>query len=82
MSRKPKIVQQKQKQIPRVGCAHYWIIESPQGPVSKGVCKYCGAVSEFSNYMPYPSWEGKMPKLPERHEMSDIKPGDDSNNNS
>jgi hypothetical protein len=82
MSRKPKAVQQKKKQTSKVGCAHYWIIESPQGPISKGVCKYCGAVSEFSNYMPYPSWEGKMPKLPERHELSDIEPGDDSNNNS
>jgi hypothetical protein len=34
------------------------------------------------NYVPYPSWEGKMPKLPEHNELSDIKPGDDSNNNS
>jgi hypothetical protein len=82
MGRKPKAVQQKQKHITRVGCTHYWMIESPQGPISKGVCKYCGAVSEFMNYVPYPSWEGKMPKLPEHNELSDIKPGDDSNNNS
>jgi len=82
MGRKPKAVQQKQKHIARVGCAHYWIIESPQGPVSKGVCKYCGAVSEFMNYVPYPSWEGKMPKIPERRELSDVEPGDESNNNS
>ncbi len=82
MGRKPKAVQQKQKHIARVGCAHYWIIESPQGPLSKGVCKYCGAVSEFMNYVPYPSWEGKMSKLHERHELSDVEPGDESNNNS
>jgi hypothetical protein len=34
------------------------------------------------NYVPYPSWEGKMPKIPERHELSDVEPGDESNNNS
>ena len=29
--------------------AHHWIIEEPTGPVSKGVCKLCGASQEFSN---------------------------------
>jgi len=37
-------------------CKHYWIIESPNGPTSRGVCKYCGAEKEFDNYSPYPSW--------------------------
>ncbi len=31
------------------GCTHFWIIERPLGPTSKGVCKYCGAVKEFLN---------------------------------
>jgi len=82
MGRKPKAVHEKQKHVTRVGCAHYWIIESPQGPVSKGVCRYCGAVSEFSNYMPYPSWEGKMSEITKRHKLSDVEPSDDSINNS
>jgi hypothetical protein len=83
MSRKPKAVQQqKKKPVSSAGCVHYWVIESPQGPVSKGICKHCGATSEFMNYMPYPSWEGKMPRLPGREEMSDVEPGEDSNNNS
>lgn len=30
-------------------CVHYWIIEPPDGPVSKGQCKYCGIVTEFFN---------------------------------
>ena len=30
-------------------CAHQWIIESPQGPTSKGVCKECGEQKEFYN---------------------------------
>ena len=38
-------------------CRHYWIIESPNGPTSWGVCKYCGAKREFNNYLPTSSWE-------------------------
>ena len=34
----------KQKQ-----CVHYWIIDSPDGPTSKGRCKYCGIVADFFN---------------------------------
>lgn len=30
-------------------CAHYWVIDSPDGPVSRGVCKHCGAAKEFHN---------------------------------
>ncbi len=28
-------------------CVHYWKIEEPSGPVSKGVCKYCGREKEY-----------------------------------
>ena len=30
-------------------CVHYWIIEPPDGPYSKGVCKFCGKTRRFSN---------------------------------
>ncbi|MEZ4503359.1 MAG: hypothetical protein R3C39_12095 [Dehalococcoidia bacterium] len=30
------------------GCAHHWILGSPSGAVSLGVCKRCGAEREFS----------------------------------
>ena len=36
--------QTKQKQ-----CVHHWIIESPDGPTSFGICKKCGLVKEFLN---------------------------------
>lgn len=36
-------------------CCHYWIIETPNGPTSRGVCKFCGAVKEFDNFGP-DSW--------------------------
>ncbi len=34
-------------------CRHYWVIESPEGPLSRGICKFCGQVKEFHN-----SWAG------------------------
>ena len=30
-------------------CKHYWVIESPHGEVSKGVCKYCEKEKKFFN---------------------------------
>jgi hypothetical protein len=33
-------------------CRHYWVIEVANGPVSRGVCKYCGAKKEFFNAFP------------------------------
>ncbi len=44
-------------------CYHHWIIESPNGPTSKGVCKYCGAEREFSNYWADLFWEDDVSML-------------------
>jgi len=30
-------------------CRHYWVIEGARGPISRGVCKFCGAEREFYN---------------------------------
>ena len=30
-------------------CAHYWVIDRPDGPESEGVCKLCGDKKLFSN---------------------------------
>ncbi len=32
-----------------VDCYHYWLMESPDGSVSRGVCKRCGVEREFYN---------------------------------
>ncbi len=32
------------------GCTHHWLIDLPEGPVSKGVCRLCGEEREFNNY--------------------------------
>ena len=36
---------------------HHWLIESPNGPTSKGTCRLCGAVREFKNSVQITSWE-------------------------
>ena len=37
-------------------CQHHWVIDSPAGPVSKGVCRLCGEEREFQNYLETSSW--------------------------
>jgi hypothetical protein len=41
-----------EERIAEEKCRHYWIIESPHGPTSRGVCKLCGAEKEFRNSFP------------------------------
>lgn len=31
-------------------CTHHWLIASPSGETSKGVCRLCGAARDFQNY--------------------------------
>jgi len=30
-------------------CAHHWVIEGPNGPMSDGVCQRCGERRQFTN---------------------------------
>jgi len=46
-----------------VTCVHYWVIDSPEGPISRGMCKLCGAEDEFQNYIPYPTWHDEKWKF-------------------
>jgi hypothetical protein len=39
-------------------CVHHWIIDSPAGASSMGVCKVCGERREFQNYSGDFIWEG------------------------
>jgi hypothetical protein len=32
-------------------CAHYWVIEPANGPVSQGACQVCGEVRGFKNFV-------------------------------
>ena len=32
-------------------CVHYWIIDPPDGPVSRGLCRDCREVRDFKNFL-------------------------------
>ena len=32
-------------------CAHYWVIEPANGPLSQGICQFCLEVKEFKNFV-------------------------------
>ena len=38
-----------------VSCVHRWLIDTPAGPTSTGVCQVCGKVKQFSNGFVEPS---------------------------
>jgi len=46
-------------------CPHHWVIDTPQGPVSHGLCKRCGEEREFQNYLESPPpWEEDVSPSP------------------
>jgi len=55
-------------------CCHYWVIESPRGATSRGMCKFCGAKKEFQNYLPGLSWEGDQSFIFESSGAQDTEP--------
>ena len=52
------------------GCCHYWLIDSPDGATSRGICKFCGEEKYFYNSVP----EFTLYK----REQKDTKPPDSS----
>ena len=42
-------------------CRHYWVIDPPVGPTSRGVCHLCGAERQFSNHIKGTEWETSDP---------------------
>ena len=41
-------------------CQHHWVIGSPNGPTSTGICKLCGEQSEFRNSMQGSGWDREI----------------------
>ena len=39
-----------------VACCHHWAIQPATGPLSQGVCRICGEVREFKNYVEAATW--------------------------
>lgn len=40
-------------------CKHHWIIDTPKGPLSHGVCRLCKEEREFNNAAPDRPWENQ-----------------------
>jgi hypothetical protein len=43
-------------------CSHRWVIETPNGEFSRGVCRLCGAEKEFPNSAEDYLWERFVPQ--------------------
>lgn len=56
------VVRELQRRRPR-SCRHHWIIESPHGATSRGVCKRCGASRRFPNAAQDALWESTRSAL-------------------
>ncbi|KKL75272.1 hypothetical protein LCGC14_2056600 [marine sediment metagenome] len=37
-------------------CSHHFVIETANGPMSRGVCKKCGAIQDFKNSVTEQTW--------------------------
>jgi hypothetical protein len=37
-------------------CQHVWVIDTPNGPSSRGVCAACAEEKEFQNYIEGSAW--------------------------
>lgn len=57
-SAKKKTTDNEQPEATSDGCVHHWVIDPPNGAVSKGRCKACGEEKEFRNSFEYSSWYG------------------------
>ena len=44
-------------------CAHHWLIDVPNGPISQGVCQRCGHQREFQNSATEYSWPRTKPTV-------------------
>jgi len=42
------------------GCKHHWIIETPHGGISRGICKFCGEIKDFENFFKLDYYRGKI----------------------
>ncbi len=43
-------------------CVHHWVIASPNGETSRGVCKICGMERDFPNSADDWLWERSVPQ--------------------
>lgn len=58
------------KEQAQVTCIHHWLIEPPEGPVSKGECLKCGDKQEFGNYFGHSMWESETEAVDDKIDFS------------
>ena len=57
-ARRPAVAQPPTTLGADLGCKHFWLIDTPTGPSSRGTCKVCGQIKEFRNYLETsPYWD-------------------------
>lgn len=61
------------KVVPKEGHYHHWVIESANGPTSKGMCKLCNAEKEFHNVVPVPEVVKKNSRLFDLPELPGVE---------
>jgi hypothetical protein len=46
------------QEVPEVAviCQHHWLINAADGPTSAGVCRVCGEIKDFKNYVETATW--------------------------
>ena len=54
----------------RLMCAHHWVIDAANGPVSRGVCKLCHEVREFGNSIYVSRWRIQASSEGQRRNVS------------
>jgi hypothetical protein len=43
-------------------CSHHWVIQDGDGPTSAGVCRLCGELKQFKNYLEASHWGDEKAK--------------------
>ncbi len=62
MTQKDGALTQEEQEESVSDCVHHWMIDSPNGPVSRGTCKVCGESSEFKNSIQGSGWDRESPR--------------------
>jgi hypothetical protein len=58
----PKTTNPEPARVEPAACAHRWVIETPNGEFSDGVCRLCGAEKQFPNSAEDYLWERFVPR--------------------
>ena len=50
-------------------CRHHWVIESPDGPISHGMCRLCRANKSFKNIIEAAPWRDDGRQVPAKEPL-------------